>query len=126
MASRRSNNQFTIAAQQTEDLCPDATTTYDMLQCYSAAFDKIRSGIARVVSLLGQRLETRESVLLTRAQEGWASYRDAQCDCEAAAHEGGSLEGVLSVSCKAFMETERLETLKKTYRSELENPRLNR
>lgn len=80
-------------------LRPDGETNSGMIRCTAeeyAAWD-VRLNTAYATYM--QRLEAPHDAGLREAQRAWMALRDADCDFEASAYEGGSMQPLVQGGC---------------------------
>ena len=75
----------------------------------AAALERERERTERAVAAA---LDAERRPALAAAEAAWKSYRDAQCELEAAGFEGGSMQPTIRNGCVAGMTRRRLEELR--------------
>ena len=94
--------QLALAAQAD---CGDSVTTYDIIRCEGKQLDAaeraLNAAYGRVMKeLAGPASYEREAkALLVKAQRHWIAFREQDCAARSTAMGGGSLQGVVRVSC---------------------------
>jgi uncharacterized protein YecT (DUF1311 family) len=80
--------------------CADHTTL-GMLDCAKASLTRADDDLNAVYRRLQQRFELGDNGLrlLTKAEESWIAYRDAECDFTTSGSVGGSIRPVVVTSC---------------------------
>ena len=70
-----------------------AMTTFAMLKCENDALSRADSRIRARVKVIAGLMSTRgKRRLFARSERLWIRYRDASCEAEASAYEGGSAQ----------------------------------
>lgn len=94
------------------DLC-DSARTHDMLECAQGEFEaenkKLNNLYKKLRHKAGRGSKTEEALM--KAQKTWLSFRDATCQYEALAYEGGTLYGAVAISCQTEQTRRRNEVL---------------
>ncbi|HVG31305.1 MAG TPA: lysozyme inhibitor LprI family protein [Pyrinomonadaceae bacterium] len=85
-------------AAQEADPCPEAHTQLDMNQCADAQYRKADAELNRAYQQL-VRASGGSDAKLKAAQLAWLKFRDAECDYEASAYEGGSMMPMVYSFC---------------------------
>ncbi|MEW4449699.1 lysozyme inhibitor LprI family protein [Qipengyuania sp. JC766] len=79
--------------------CPDATSTVEMANCFSAALEDADAELNATYKTLMSALDDEEKAALRAAQRAWITYRDRACEAEALPYRGGSARGVVQLAC---------------------------
>ena len=87
------------AAPAKKQPCADAQTQSAMNQCAIDEYKKADAELNRVYQQLLPKLEATHQEKLKAAQRAWISFRDADCEYEAFAFEGGSMQPLIRYSC---------------------------
>lgn len=94
--------------------CADAQDQHTMNRCAQEEFQKADAELNKVYQQLLLKLETAHKEKLRLAQRAWVVFRDAHCDCESFAFEGGSMQPLLRFSCLAQVTRDRVKQLQAT------------
>ena len=92
-------------ASATEANCGEFTTTYDIMRCegkrLASAERALNGAYGRVMKeLAGSAPYERDAkALLLKAQRHWVAFREQDCAAISTAMGGGSLQGVVRVTC---------------------------
>lgn len=81
----------------------------DMNTCAGYRFVREELELNRFYRELLSRREERDPRKLRKAQEAWLRWRDANCEYEASDLQGGSLQPLITLNCKARVTKERTE-----------------
>jgi uncharacterized protein YecT (DUF1311 family) len=78
-----------------------AETTAAMNNCVGAAYTKAEAELAAVYAkvLAGKGLAPGDTKLLTKAEQKWIEYRDADCSFAGSLNKGGTLSSVVQGIC---------------------------
>lgn len=87
------------AAQTKKPRCADLTTQSAMNICAEDEYKKADAELNRVYRQLLPKLEAAHQEKLKAAQRAWLAFRDAHCECEAFAFDGGSMQPLMRFSC---------------------------
>lgn len=87
------------AAQTKKQPCADAQSQNEMNQCAFEEYKKADAELNRVYQQLLPKLEAAHQEKLKAAQRAWITFRDADCEYEAFAFEGGSMQPLIRYSC---------------------------
>jgi uncharacterized protein YecT (DUF1311 family) len=110
-----------LAAQDREEFCP-ARTQSEMTACAAEE-------LARADTLLNERYRQLVRLLapeparlqrLREAQRAWIRFRDAECDYEASAFEGGSMQPMIDALCVAGLTKTRADEIQRMILEERE------
>lgn len=111
-----------LAAQTTDDPCPDARTQTEMTVCagqmYARADTLLNERYQRLVRLLAP--EAHRVTALREAQRAWIRYRDAHCDFEGSEFQGGTMQPMIEALCKADLTEQRADEFAKLIQSATE------
>ncbi|SDI67128.1 lysozyme inhibitor LprI family protein [Salipiger marinus] len=99
-------------APQARAACSDATTTVEMGTCARVALDGADAELNRVYAVLQSRVSPERMTGIRDAQRLWIPFRDAACDAEGAMYEGGSMQGIATVTCLTKLTQRRTEDLR--------------
>jgi uncharacterized protein YecT (DUF1311 family) len=86
---------------------PGGDSTSGMIQCFGAESEAWDAQLDAAL----QRLESEEPTrneYLSRANEAWLVWREAECRYRASENEGGSLAGVTSAACMSELTADRV------------------
>ena len=87
------------AAQTQKQPCADARSQSEMNQCAFDEYKKADAELNHVYQQLLPKLEAAHQEKLKAAQRAWVTFRDADCEYEAFAFEGGSMQPLIRYSC---------------------------
>lgn len=102
---------------EAQECVDEARTQTDMNQCVAEDFRKADAELNEAYRELMARLDAAAKAELRTAQRAWIAFRDAHCDFEGKAAEGGSLEPFLQGSCAAGLTRERIAHLRNSTRN---------
>jgi uncharacterized protein YecT (DUF1311 family) len=87
--------------REAKDPCEGAQTQYDMNVCTLKKFEAADALLNKVYNRLVSKLAGDEGqrAKLKAAETSWLKYRDANCDYEASAYEGGSIKPTIANTC---------------------------
>jgi uncharacterized protein YecT (DUF1311 family) len=108
-----------VHALSQTDRCESPQTQAEMNVCAAQEFRRTDARLNTVYQKLVKTLDANRRVKLRAAQRAWLAYRDAQCDFEASASEGGSMQPLELASCKSNATKERIAQ----FQQELDAPR---
>jgi uncharacterized protein YecT (DUF1311 family) len=91
-----------------EVICDVALTTIEMESCMELRFKNAAETLSQLNKKIELILNNGEREAFRAADNGWARYRDANCKSGSILYQGGSLEGLVEISCKARMAEERI------------------
>lgn len=100
-----------LAANADDLNCDDPQTTLAIKQCLSAELGVADAALNRVYKAVREDQDDEANELLKTTQRAWITYRDAECDRMADVARGGTLAGVLVLSCHVDMTTSRTKEL---------------
>ena len=102
--------------------CSDPQTTLEMKICAQAAYKAADGDLNADYRMAKKFMRTLDQNLpielkgaekaLLKAQRIWIKFRDAQCSLEGFTARGGTLEGLLIISCLKAMTRRRSESLR--------------
>jgi uncharacterized protein YecT (DUF1311 family) len=92
--------------------CDDAQSQSEMNICADKQFKAADAVLNRVYNQLASKLEADARAKLKAAEVSWLKYRDDNCDYEAAAFEGGSMQPLIYSSCLERMTKARTAELR--------------
>ena len=92
--------------------CGDAKTQLDMNFCADRQFKSADAELNRVYNRLASKLEADARAKLKAAESSWLKYRDSNCDYEASAYEGGSMQPMVYSFCLERMTKSRTNELR--------------
>ncbi|NOT58838.1 MAG: DUF1311 domain-containing protein [Acidobacteria bacterium] len=81
--------------------CADAQDQNTMNRCAQEEFQKADAALNKAYQQLLPKLEAAHKEKLKMAQRAWIAFRDAHCECEAFAFDGGSMQPLIRFSCMA-------------------------
>jgi uncharacterized protein YecT (DUF1311 family) len=95
------------------ELCDDPQTQSDINYCAKFHFDRADSELNDVYGRLKQGYGNYadSKAALVAAQRAWVSFRDAECNQDAVAVEGGSAAPMIILDCKTRLTDSRTEQL---------------
>jgi uncharacterized protein YecT (DUF1311 family) len=79
--------------------CADPQDQSTMNRCAHEAYQKADAELNNAYRQLMPKLEIAHQEKLKLAQRAWLAFRDAHCECESFAFEGGSMQPLLRSSC---------------------------
>lgn len=91
--------------------CESPQTTVDMKQCLSIELADEDRELNRVYKALRADQDNTANGLLKAAQRSWIEYRDNECTRLADVTRGGTMAGILEMSCHVQMTKTRTEEL---------------
>ena len=91
--------------------CSNAITQADMNQCAAAELATADAALNTAYAELRQQLPKERLDALRKAEQGWIAFRTAQCEFEAGAAAGGSLQPLLRDNCLTELSRQRTRTL---------------
>jgi uncharacterized protein YecT (DUF1311 family) len=107
-------------AQRHAGYCDKATTTADALDCVNQHKLDVQQRLNTVYEEASE-VQTKElQDLLSKAQQSWVAYRDAQCLWEAGLAANPSLERIYELSCMTLLTNLRTDLLKTTLETQKE------
>ena len=92
--------------------CDDARTQAEMNVCADRQFKAADAALNRVYNQLAAKLDADARAKLKAAEVSWLKYRDDNCDYEAAAFEGGSMQPMIYSYCLERMTRARTTELR--------------
>lgn len=90
-------------AQRHAGYCDGSRTTADALACVNEHKSDVQTRLNTIFDEATKQSDSRTQPLLTKAQNAWISYRDAQCAWEAALAANPSLERIYELSCVTLL-----------------------
>jgi uncharacterized protein YecT (DUF1311 family) len=95
--------------------CDNPVTQSDMTYCAGWQFKKDDAGLNDVYGRLKENYAdiAKVETALTKAQRAWVSFRDAECELEAAGEDGGTAQPMIYNQCLSRLtklRTEQLQT----------------
>lgn len=100
------------AALANEDPCPNARTQSELNACTAQAYQTADKALNNVYRSYRANLGKETQAGLRKAQRAWIAFRDAECEFQASAVEGGSAQPMVRNGCLAALTRERTEVLK--------------
>ena len=94
--------------------CADVQDQHTMNRCAQEDFQKADAELNKVYQQLLLKLETAHKEKLKLAQRAWVAFRDAHCECESFAFDGGSMQPLIRSSCLAQVTRDRTRQLQAT------------
>jgi uncharacterized protein YecT (DUF1311 family) len=93
--------------------CDNPVTQSDMTYCAGWQFKKDDAGLNDVYRRLKENYAdiAKAKTALTKAQRAWVSFRDAECELEAAGEDGGSAQPMIYNQCLSRLTKLRVEQL---------------
>lgn len=101
---------FMLAPQS--DPC-DAMTQAQMNRCAHEDYIKADHALNSVYGVLMNTLEEPRKAKLKASERAWIAFRDAQCEFEASAFEGGTMQPMVFSACMADVTRARAKQLGK-------------
>ena len=92
--------------------CEDPQTQAEINICARRAFEAADAELNRAYGQLASQLEGGQRAKLKAAETAWLKYRDANCEYEAGAYEGGSMQPAVISSCLERMTKARAAELR--------------
>ena len=107
-------NSAVHAEDDNQGYCQNAETTADLVQCTGNHYEAEADHLNEVYkSLIEKADEASEFASLLRTnQEDWIAFRDHTCELAGKIYEGGSLQRVQVLNCRASMTGGRSDQLK--------------
>lgn len=107
-------------AQQTpsEDVCNDPLTQYEMNYCADRDWRMADEDLNATYVWAMERAKAwseEAAIALRDAQRAWIPYRDRACEAEGILFEGGSIQPLIVMSCKAHLTRLRTEDIRAIY-----------
>ncbi|MEW7008537.1 MULTISPECIES: lysozyme inhibitor LprI family protein [unclassified Lentilitoribacter] len=103
---------MTSLITKAEDIdCNNVSTTVGIKFCLSDQLNLADGELNRIYKALRSDQDDEANELLKAAQRAWIAYRDAECARVADTARGGTLAGVLDLSCHVDMTKARTEEL---------------
>lgn len=103
---------FAVSAFANDVNCDDAVSTYDMKICESQRYEIQDKRLNDQYAKLMKKNDKQGQSKLKAAQRAWIAYRDAECDYAADSMRGGTLEGLIGLSCMTEKTKTRADELK--------------
>ncbi|ENY71907.1 lysozyme inhibitor LprI family protein [Aeromonas diversa] len=100
----------TTAAQAGDD-CNEPTTQAAMNICAMQDYARADAALNAAYKKLVSTLDKAQLGRLKTAQRAWIGFRDAQCDYEAGAYEGGSIAPLIHSGCLSTLTEQRTKAL---------------
>ncbi len=91
--------------------CADPQDQSTMNRCAYEDFQKADAELNKTYQQLLPKLEAAHTEKLKLAQRAWIAFRDAHCECEAFAFDGGSMQPLIRSSCLAQVTRDRTKQL---------------
>jgi uncharacterized protein YecT (DUF1311 family) len=95
-----------------QDPCSDPQTQAEMNICADKRFKAADAELNRAYNQLARKLEAEARAKLKAAEVSWLKYRDDNCDYEASAFEGGSMQPLIYSSSMERMTKARTAELR--------------
>ena len=92
--------------------CADLMAQNDMNRCAADEYKKADAELNKVYQQLVPKLEGEHKEKLKVAQRAWIAFRDAHCEYEAFAFDGGSMQPLIRYSCLEAVTRERTKQLR--------------
>jgi uncharacterized protein YecT (DUF1311 family) len=102
----------TVRADDRVD-CKHAMTQLDINTCAAQDFAAADAKLNRTYKTLISKLDANELAALKTAQRAWITWRDAKCNFETIASEGGSIRPMEFLTCQTQLTNDRSEQLAK-------------
>ena len=96
--------------------CANATNQHEMNRCAAEEYKKADAELNKVYQQLLPKLEAPHKEKLKAAQLAWLSFRDAHCEFEAFAFEGGSMQPLIRSGCLETVTRDRIKQLRAALR----------
>lgn len=100
------------AAQTKKQPCADLMSQHEMNRCAADEHKKADAELNKVYQQLLPKLEGEQKEKLKVAQRAWLTFRDAHCEYEAFAFDGGSMQPLIRFSCLEAVTRERTKQLR--------------
>lgn len=100
------------ATQTKKQPCADLMAQNDMNRCAADEYKKADAELNKVYQQLVPKLEGEHKEKLKVAQRAWVAFRDAHCEYEAFAFDGGSMQPLIRYSCLEAVTRERTKQLR--------------
>jgi uncharacterized protein YecT (DUF1311 family) len=97
--------------QSAIDPCTEGTSPQQMA-CAEREFKAASEQLKRAGARLYEDLEPRSRVKFRAAERLWLRYRKSNCDTEASIYEGGTIQPLIELRCRARVTRERAAELK--------------
>lgn len=98
--------------------CGQMATQIDMNQCAAENYSLSDKRLNQVYQEVRQNLDAAAKAQLTRAEERWIVFRDAQCTFESDRFEGGSIAPLIQASCMEQITDNRIAELQQATQAE--------
>ena len=98
--------------------CGQLATQQEMNQCAAENYAVSDQALNDVYQEVKQGLNGTSKDLLTRAEERWLVFRDAECTFESDRFEGGSIAPLIQASCMEQITDNRIAELRQTVTAE--------
>jgi uncharacterized protein YecT (DUF1311 family) len=95
--------------------CKKATTTYEAQKCLTMMLKDSSAKLDELTHQLLSTLHPSAKKAFQNANESWRRYLDDNCKAESTVFEGGTLEGLVLLSCKVRLTDERASGIKASY-----------
>ena len=89
-----------------------AGQTAAMLACAEAEWKRQDAALNTAYQALMAKTPNAEQPLIRNAEKAWVTFRDAECDAQAAPDAGGSIQSLVLLECKTDLTLLRIQTLK--------------
>lgn len=98
-----------LAAQEDDDpeFCPEGRTQLDMNNCAAAELARADTLLNENYRELLRFVGPERAALLREAQRAWIRFRDAECEFQASAVAGGSMQPMVHALCLAELTEKR-------------------
>lgn len=100
------------ATQTKKQPCADLTAQNEMNRCAADEYKKADAELNKVYQQLLPKIEGEHKEKLRLAQRAWIAFRDAHCEYEAFAFEGGTMQPLIRFSCLETATRERTKQLR--------------
>lgn len=93
--------------------CPDAISTYDMNECYGQVFERANKRKAEYLAAALARNADREEVqdMIRGADKAFEIYREAECKAVHEDFKGGTIRGIMYLTCNIALTDQRTHTI---------------
>jgi len=94
--------------------CGNVLAQDALIKCLGGEFQKADKQLNKVYGELRARLDSDAKEMLKKAQLAWLSYRDNDCEFQAAAAAGGQAQNPLFIDCQTKKTLHRTQELKES------------
>lgn len=111
-----------VLGAQEREFCPEGRTQADLTACAAEELARADTRLNERYQQLLRELapEPNRVEALREAQRAWIRFRDAECDYEASAFEGGSMQPMVDALCVAQLTQDRADDFQRMITTERE------